>query len=84
MVSFIYILELCRSLDKLKHELSELVPTSKSANSSDSGMFGKRPRLDSPRSSSAGFSSKSHTPSPTPPGSTAFEKHNNSSGSLQQ
>ena len=45
-------------------------------------MFGKRPRLDSPRSSSAGFSSKSHTPSPTPPGST-FEKHNNSSGSSE-
>ena len=45
-----------RSLDRLKHELSELVPS-------------KRPRLDSPRSSSAGLSSKSHTPSPTPPGS---------------
>lgn len=44
-----------RSLDRLKHELSEL--------------NNKRPRLDSPRSSSAGFSSKSHTPSPTPPGS---------------
>ncbi len=47
-----------RSLDKLKHDLSELVPS-------------KRPRLDSPRSGSAGgFSSKSHTPSPTPPGSS--------------
>ena len=48
-------------------------------------MFGKRPRLDSPRSSSAGFSSKSHTPSPTPPGSAAFDSkgHNNSSGSSE-
>ena len=78
-------LAFCRSLDKLKHELSELVPTSKSAGSGDSGMFGKRPRLDSPRSSSAGFSSKSHTPSPTPPGSATFDSkgHNNSSGSSE-
>ena len=73
-------------MDKLKHELSELVPTSKSAGGGgDAGMFGKRPRLDSPRSSSAGFSSKSHTPSPTPPGSAAFDSkgHNNSSGSSE-
>ena len=49
-----------RNLDRLKHELSELVPSHNN----------KRQRLmDSPRSSSAGFSSKSHTPSPTPPGS---------------
>ncbi len=56
-----------RSLDKLKLELSELVGPA------------KRPRLDSPRSSSAGgLSSKSHTPSPTPPGSRGDEKHSSS------
>ncbi len=69
-----------RSLDKLKHELSELVPSKSSFEAALGG--GKRPRLDSPRSSSAGFSSKSHTPSPTPPGSRgeSADKHNSSSG----
>jgi integrator complex subunit 12 len=67
-----------RSLDKLKHELSELVPSKSSFGDS------KRARLtDSPRSA-GGFSSKSHTPSPTPPGSRgefASDKNNHSSGS---
>ena len=57
-----------RSLDQIKDKLSELVP------------LNKRPRLDSPRSSSAGFSSKSHTPSPTPPGSRGEPVKHSSGG----
>jgi integrator complex subunit 12 len=61
-----------RSLDRLKHDLSELAAP---------GLAVKRPRMDSPRSSSAGFSSKSHTPSPTPPGSRGELEKQSSSGS---
>ncbi|TRY70861.1 hypothetical protein TCAL_05451 [Tigriopus californicus] len=72
-----------RSLDRLKHELSELAAAS-ATTSSTSGNTApgiKRARLDSPRSSTAGFSSKSHTPSPTPPGSSrGGEKHSSSEG----
>lgn len=78
-----------RSLDRLKHELNELAAASSSSSSSSSsslatlnaGPSSKRARLDSPRSSTAGFSSKSHTPSPTPPGSArGGEKHSSSEG----
>eukprot|EP00096_Caligus_rogercresseyi_P005241 TRINITY_DN2033_c0_g1_i6.p1 TRINITY_DN2033_c0_g1~~TRINITY_DN2033_c0_g1_i6.p1 ORF type:complete len:291 (+),score=97.00 TRINITY_DN2033_c0_g1_i6:142-1014(+) len=55
-----------RNFDKLKRDLSELVPSAAS----------KRPRLSSPGWNS---SSKSHTPSPTPPGSRGDPSGGNSS-----